>query len=320
MKMKLLNKLPTEPNKRRWIAVGITILLSIPLTAWGIYGIGEYGVALFILTPLLIGIVSTTLFGHGRTLTKMEAAKISFLTLLIFTLGLIVFAMEGLICIAMAAPIGIFLTWIGSLIGRTTVNKTPDSSLTIILITVLSIPITAFTERNSETQLYTVSTSLIIDADIETVWTNVIEFPIMEEPTEFIFNAGISYPIDSEIKGTGEGAIRYCNFNTGSFVEPITEWSEPTTLRFDVLEQPEPMTEYSLWDIDAPHLHDYFVSERGEFKLTELPNGQTELLGTTWYRHNIKPGAYWKIWSDWIIHSIHNRVLNHIKEKAENAS
>lgn len=318
--MKLLNKLPTEPSKRRWIAVVLTVLLATPLTAWGIYGIGEYGVSLFILTPLLIGIVSTTLFGYGRKLTKREAAQISFLTLGVFTIGLIVFAIEGLICIAMAAPIGIFLTWIGGLIGRTTVNKTPDNSLTIILLTVFSIPITAFAERNSETEFYTVSTSLIIDASIETVWKNVIEFPKMEEPTEFIFKAGISYPIDSEIKGTGKGAIRYCNFNTGSFVEPITEWSEPTTLRFDVLEQPEPMTEYSPWDINAPHLHDYFVSEHGEFKLTELPTGQTALVGTTWYRHNIKPGAYWKIWSDWIIHSIHNRVLNHIKQNAENAS
>jgi len=318
--MKLLNKLPKEPKKRRWIAIGITLLLATPLTAWGIYGIGEYGVALFILTPLLIGIVSTTLFGHGRTITRREAFQISFLTLGVFTLGLIVFAMEGLICIAMSAPIAILLTLVGSLIGRTTVNKTPDNSLTIILLTFISIPITAFTERTSEIQLYTVSTSLIIDADIETVWTNVIEFPRMDEPTEFLFKAGISYPIDSEIKGTGVGAVRYCNFNTGSFVEPITEWSEPTTLRFDVLEQPEPMTEYSLWDINAPHLHDYFVSERGEFKLTELPHGQTQLVGTTWYRHNIKPGAYWKLWSNWIIHSIHDRVLNHIKVNAENAS
>lgn len=319
-KMKLLNKLPTEPNKRRWTAIGITVLLATPLTAWGIYGIGEYGVALFILTPFLIGIISTILFGNGRTLSKTEAVKISFLTLLIFTLGLIVFAMEGLICIAMAAPIGALLTLIGSLIGRIIVNKNPGSSFTIIMLTILSIPITAFTERDSETELFRVSTSLVIDADIETVWTNVIEFPRMNEPSEFIFKAGISYPIDSKIIGTGKGAIRYCNFNTGSFVEPITEWSQPTTLRFDVLEQPEPMTEFSFWDINAPHLHDYFISEHGEFKLTELPNGQTELKGTTWYRHKIKPGAYWKIWSDWIIHSIHNRVLNHIKQNAENPS
>lgn len=315
--MKILHKLPSNPRHRKWVAVGITVPVATALTAWGIYAIEEYGIALFIFTPLLIGILSSALYGYGRKISKSEAAETSFLSLGVFMLGLLLFAMEGLICIVMAAPIGLLMTWVGSLLGRLTVHKAPDKSLTILLLAFLSVPLTAFTERHSEVPLYTVSTRTVIDADIETVWKNVIEFPRMDEPTEFIFKAGISYPIDSEIKGTGVGAIRYCNFNTGSFVEPITEWSAPHVLRFDVREQPEPMTEYSLWDIRAPHLHDYFVSERGEFRLSVLPDGQTELVGTTWYRHNIRPGIYWRIWSDRIIHSIHERVLNHIKKNAE---
>lgn len=50
-----------------------------------------------------------------------------------------------------------------------------------------------------------------------------------------------------------------------------------------------------------------------------LADGKTKLEGTTWYYHNIKPRAYWKLWSDFIIHKIHERVLNHIKENAEMA-
>jgi hypothetical protein len=182
----------------------------------------------------------------------------------------------------------------------------------------VTIPTTAFIERNHEPNIEPVSTRVIIDATPEVVWKNVIEFPELEGPKEFIFKAGISYPINAKIDGQGVGAIRYCNFNTGSFVEPITVWDKPQLLKFDVLEQPQPMKELSFWDIDAPHLHDYFVSKQGQFKLTELPNGQTELEGTTWYYHNIKPDFYWKIWSDLIIHSIHERVLNHIKINSEN--
>ncbi len=29
------------------------------------------------------------------------------------------------------------------------------------------------------------------------------------------------------------------------------------------------------------------------------------------------PVAYWQLWSDYIIHRIHTRVLNHIKRNAE---
>lgn len=77
------------------------------------------------------------------------------------------------------------------------------------------------------------------------------------------------------------------------------------------------MKELSFWNIDAPHLHDYFVSKKGQFKLTELKNGKTLLEGTTWYYHNIRPVFYWQEWSDFIIHKIHDRVLTHIKKNSE---
>ena len=51
--------------------------------------------------------------------------------------------------------------------------------------------------------------------------------------------------------------------------------------------------------------------------LTVLPNGATRLEGTTWYRNAIWPSLYWQIWSDYIIHRIHLRVLVHIKNEAE---
>ena len=316
--MNLLEKvLPKDRKKKRWMAIGLTILLATPLTVWGIYGIGEYGLALFVLTPLFIGLVSTVLYGYNESLTKKEAAQISFLTLGIFTLGLLVFAIEGLICIAMAAPIGLVLTWVGGLIGLAIVSNRPDHSLMSILILVILIPTTAFIEKGNRPDIQPVTTKVIIHADPETVWKNVVEFPPLAEPAEFLFNAGIAYPVSATIEGQGVGAVRHCIFNTGSFVEPITVWDQPRLLKFDVLEQPEPLKELSFWAIDAPHLHDYFVSKKGQFKLTELPGGQTELEGTTWYYHDIKPDFYWRIWSDWIIHSIHQRVLHHIKENAE---
>ncbi len=136
----------------------------------------------------------------------------------------------------------------------------------------------------------------------------------------FIFRYGISYPIDSEVKGVGVGAIRYCNFSTGSFVEPIDVWDEPNHLHFYVEEQPIPMKELSPYDINPKHLHGYFVSTKGEFKLTDLGNGKTKLEGTTWYYNKIKPELYWSFWTDFIIHSVHSRVLNHIKKEAEKKS
>lgn len=317
--MKLLDKiLSINHTKRKWTAVGLTVVVSGLLTLWGIYGIGQYGISLFIFTPLFIGANSTILYGLKKDISKKEAWQIGFLTLGIFSIGLIIFAIEGLICIVMAAPIIVLLTWIGSLIGYAIINKTPNNAPASLLIFIGIIPSIAFIEKDIKPTLTSVVTSIEIDADPQTVWNQVIEFPRLSEPTEFIFKTGIAYPINATIEGTGVGAIRHCNFTTGSFAEPITVWNEPKLLKFDVKEQPEPMKELSFWDIDAPHLHDYFVSKQGQFKLTSLPNGHTKLEGTTWYFHNIKPSTYWQLWSNFIIHQIHKRVLNNIKNHAEN--
>lgn len=318
MRKLIKNILPTDDRKRKWTAVVLTVVISGLLTLWGIYGIGQYGIALFILTPLFIGAGSTILYGLKKEITKREAWLISLLTLGIFTAGLLVFAIEGIICIAMAAPFGLLLTWVGSLIGYTIINKVPNNAPTAMLILMSVIPAMAFIEKNNEPTLTSVVTYIEINAAPQTVWKNIVEFPQLDEPDEFIFKTGIAYPINAKIVGTGVGAVRHCNFTTGSFVEPITVWDEPRLLKFDVVEQPAPMKELSFWDIDAPHLHDYFISKQGQFKLTALPNGKTLLEGTTWYCHNIKPAIYWQFWSNHIIHKIHQRVLTHIKKNAEN--
>lgn len=316
--MKILDKiLPTNPKKRKWVAVGITVIISGLLTLWGIYGVGQYGIALFVFTPFFIGCGSVILYGYKNPISQTQAWHTGFLTLGIFTAALLLFAIEGVICILMVAPFALTLTWLGSLIGYSIINKSPKNASSVLIILVLIIPTTAFIEKQSEPTLTAVVTSIEINASPEIVWNNVVEFPQLSEPTELLFKTGIAYPINAKIEGTGVGAIRHCNFTTGSFVEPITVWDKPHLLKFSVQEQPAPMKEISFWDIDAPHLHDYFVSKQGQFKLIALPNGNTRLEGTTWYYHNIKPAFYWSIWSNYIIHKIHDRVLTHIKETSE---
>jgi hypothetical protein len=36
--------------------------------------------------------------------------------------------------------------------------------------------------------------------------------------------------------------------------------------------------------------------------------------------NKIKPGFYWEIWSDYIVHKIHKRVLEHIRQQAEESN
>ena len=77
------------------------------------------------------------------------------------------------------------------------------------------------------------------------MWKNVIAFPPLAPPKEWLLRAGIAYPTSGQIVGSGPGAVRYCRFSTGDFVEPITVWDEDRLLAFDVSAQPPAMQERS---------------------------------------------------------------------------
>jgi hypothetical protein len=166
--------------------------------------------------------------------------------------------------------------------------------------------------------VFEVKSSIEIDAPPQKVWDKVVAFTEIPPPKESLFRAGIAFPIRAEITGHGPGAVRHCVFSTGPFVEPITVWDEPRLLRFTVTASPAPLNELTPYGhIEPQHLHGYFESHQGQFRLTELPGGGTWVEGTTWYSHSMWPETYWQWWSNYVIHRIHLRVLEHIRAEAE---
>src|SRR2546427_219783 len=94
----------------------------------------------------------------------------------------------------------------------------------------------------------------------------------------------------------------------------------PYTTLFRSAQAP-PMREWSPYrDVNPPHLDGYFRATRGEFRLLPLARGRTRLEGRTWYEVEMSPQPYWKLYSDWIVRTIHLRVLEHIKRLAENSN
>lgn len=301
-----------------YISIIIAIIVAYGIGYPSVYFFDEYGWTVFVVIPFFLGMIPPVVIGSRKKITRGKSIKLGFTTLGIFCFTTLLFALEGIICIIMAAPILALCTWIGASVGYYLVKNKKYSSKQMYSFALLPI-IFIVIDRSIDTKEYLeVKTEITINAPIESVWHNIISFGEIDEPQELIFKTGIAYPTHAEIKGSGVGAIRYCNFTTGSFVEPITTWDEPTLLQFDVLEQPTPMRELNpFWDVHPPHLDGYFQSQKGQFKLTEMDNGHTKVEGTTWYKIHIHPAQYWDVWSKYILHQIHYRVLKHIKKESE---
>ena len=234
---------------------------------------------------------------------------------------MLLLAMEGILCLAMATPIALTLSMLGSLVGTTMAAgwRAPQRSVSAM---VLLLPVLGLGEELEESlPLQEVSSLIHIEASPEEVWPNVIGFSELPPPEDWLMKTGVACPLRATIDGEGVGAIRYCEFTTGPFVEPITVWEPPYNLGFDVVEQPPSMEEWSPYQaVHAPHLVGTMVSRRGAFELTRLPSGGTRLRGTTWYTLDMAPLPYWALWSDWVVHHIHERVLGHIKTLSEGSS
>jgi hypothetical protein len=292
----------------------VPALLGAMMSVWGLE---EYGLGVFMAIPFFSGIVAAMVFTYHEQRSIGQCFVVSLGSIALLAGLIFVTAVEGLICLIMAAPLAVVVAAVGGVVGYFLqgVLRRGRNSVHAMLALLMAVPLFMGAEHleDDKPPLIPVETSVVVDAPPEVVWKEVVTFEDLPQPTDPLFETGIAYPTDATIDGEGVGAVRYCNFTTGPFVEPITVWDEPRKLAFDVSEHPPAMRETSIYEhLDAPHVDGYFVSERGQFLLEELPGGRTRLTGTTWYRHEVWPVAYWKVFSDEIIHRIHLRVLNHI--------
>ena len=297
--------------------------LGCALTHLSITVMHSYGLMLFIGTPYFVGFISTIMYRyHRENPQRGNTFGVASASVFLMAILMLVTAVDGAICILLLFPLALGSAAFGCLVASIFLKHFKSErakNTTILLLLIITPTLVGFeAEIDPQPPLRKIVTAVEVNADINKVWDLVVAFPEIEEPEELIFKLGISYPIDARIEGQGIGAIRYCNFSTGAFVEPITHWEKPTSLKFDVIESPVPMKETSIYsDLEPPHLHDIVISERGQFRLERLSNSKVILEGTTWYRHDMWPNWYWGPISDYIIHSIHRRVLNHIKAYAE---
>ncbi len=302
--------------------IALTALLGGALAVFATEALEHYGWGLFVGLPFSLGLLSVLVYAHAEERSARSSIGVGMLSAAFASLSLIVVAREGAICIVMALPISLPLAALGALTGYAIQRSErggavmPPALCSVALVLPALMGVEAMSAPPPAVR--PVTTSIVVNAAPEVVWRHVISFPALPAPREASFRAGIAYPIGARIEGRGVGAIRRCRFSTGDFVEPVTVWDAPRRLAFSVSAQPPPMKELSPWgDVQPPHLDGFLRSRRGEFRLERLPGGRTRLVGTTWYENRMWPAAYWRGWSDALIHRIHTRVLRHVAKLSE---
>ena len=316
----VVERIQRSKDRMRSAMLGVAASLGITLITVGIgvYLRRSYSAGLFLGVPFTIGYISSYIYNYHANRAPVESLAMAIASVMIAGGALVLFALEGAMCIAMAVPFAVVVAWPGAVLGRLIARRetfVPTSAGMVLLV-----PLVVSVEPRRSPPSHEVLTIVEIAAAPEVVWRHVVTFPDLPPPTEMLFRAGVAAPTRARIEGRGVGAIRYCDFTTGSFVEPITAWEENRLLAFDITAQAPPMKELSPYrNVNPPHLDGYFRATHGEFRLIPLPDGRTRLEGRTRYVVDMFPQPYWTLPARAIVTAIHARVLHHIQTLSEEA-
>jgi uncharacterized membrane protein YhaH (DUF805 family) len=312
---------PMVDDRLKSAMLGVAASLGVTLltVGVGVYLRRSYSTGLFLGVPFTIGYISSYIYNYGHDRPVGQSIVIAVASMMIAGGALVLFALEGTICTLMALPIALVIAFPGAVLGRIIARRGVPASTGAGMA--LVVPLFVGVEPRLPPHVHEVVTVVEIAAPPDVVWRHVVTFPDLPPPTELMFRAGVAAPLRARIEGHGVGAIRYCDFTTGSFVEPITDWNENHVLAFDITAQALPMEELSPYpNVHPPHLDGYFRATHGEFRLTPLPGGRTRLEGRTAYVVDMFPQVYWTVPAREIVRAIHARVLRHIQSLAEEDS
>ncbi len=197
------------------VAGGFFALLA---TALSVYAMDSYGGSLFIGMPIVAGTVAGFVYNQPCMRGIGASMLVGMLSVAIGGLFLLLFAMEGVICLVMAIPIVLPLGMLGGFLGYALARMILlQSKLMLSEALVLALPTFALIEKSFDSHpIYLVESSVDIAASAQEVWENVISFPeINKEPDWYFFQHGIAVPLRARIEGQGVAAVRHCEFFNG---------------------------------------------------------------------------------------------------------
>lgn len=277
---------------------------------------GAYGWGLFVMTPFFVGVTTGFLVNRHEDLGGSRTMGLAIGAAGLGSLALVVLALEGVICILLAAPLAIPMVMLGAAIGRKVAvarltRRSPLASVAVLpLIFMLEAAVPPET---------TIATAREIDvqAPPAAVWAALTSPEPISIKLGLTAAAGLAYPIAGHLQGEGVGAMRSGTFSTGIAREVVTEWKPEQSLAFRILSQPPAMEEMSPYRrVHAPHLMGYFETGETRFRLLPLANGDTRLTVTAKHRLRLEPVPYWEPIARWAIADNVDRVLQDVRVKA----
>ncbi len=313
------NRVPFEVALKGLIA---GLIITVVLEVLGTLVFRAYGYGLFLASPFIVGCVTAYIGNRRSDLGFWGTTRLVMGACFLGCVGLLAVAVEGIICLVVAAPLIAGMAWLGGIVGRTIALKGPGATPGRTAMSIVVLPLFFAVDLVAPPNLAFDSVeSIEVAANDKDVWDAIVHMGPIPDPPAAPFRWGLAYPMSGSIRGSGVGAIREGVFSTGVAYERVTEWDPAKHLSFIVLSDPPTMHELSPYrHVNAPHVNGYFRTLDARFTITTLANGHTLLSLATRHELDLNPAFYWLPMTKWAIHTNKVRVLAHFAQQAEAAA
>lgn len=271
--------------------------------------------------PIIIGILAVRRAEAIGSIRVWQWIVLPWISVGLMLLTLWLFAIEGTICIIMAAPIALICASIGGVIGGVwgRLRKPSNRILTCVaVLPFLFAPLEARLTAPPSTR--TVASEILIHAPAATIWKNIERVPTIapsELRSTWTYRIGFPRPIEATLSYEGIGGVRHASFERGLlFIETITAWEPQHRIAFSIKADSAHIPTTTL-DEHVTIGGRYFDVLDGEYTLEPLANGDTMLHLVSHQRLSTDFNGYAGLWTDAVMQNIQNNILIVIKHRCE---
>jgi len=312
----------SERTDRLATAAIVTVSAAVSVgIAWAsMTQLKTYGWTLFLAVPTLAGFMPVALLRLRGRRSFGRCFLVSWLTGLTALAALLLWGLEGLLCIFMAIPVMLPFQLLGTALAHFLFHRQRvRPSLGGAGAAAIVLGLATWESRNPRAaDVFNTADSIVVRATEGRIWSELVGMKAIPPPRGWLLGTGMACPRTVRIARGEPGGLRVCTLSTGVLVERISIWSPGHRLRWTALATPPPLKEVNPFaHADPPHLHGFYEAIQGEFVLEWIGPSRTRLTRRTWYRHNLQPALYWRLWCDLAATQVHGVVLQEIKRLAE---
>jgi hypothetical protein len=196
---------PMEPHSTAAVrgalwGLALALLAEIVLTLT----VGSYGIALFVGSPFVVGLVASYVAQRDGDPHPLIVAQRA---LVLASLVLFGFAFEGFFCLVLAYPLAALAALIGGAFGLMLARMRASNGTAFS--TIALVPLLFAAEMASPPFAEFADTrSVAIDAPPAAVWDAIVHMGRIDGAPVAPFGWGLAYPVAGHIEGDGVGAVR----------------------------------------------------------------------------------------------------------------